>query len=276
MKILLKLIFLLITAGKYPGLSAIVHYHQRAARTYVNESPFTTTTPAVSPQRPPRFDTSTTTLNEYEENQPWPPPPPVKNGSSTLKSGAHHHDGYIRPMTPEEPDINTIHININAIAGRSPTPRSTHYDPPTPPATYRSSATMYTQDKHRYVNGGEIRTWSSHEANMNTDYDDLYKKPPYTHVQVAYRHEPKTNGYEQQILPPKTRETYDEYRYSPRAHEQELDEKEQKIINDRGIQEEERYEVSYEYERHDQHYSYGARTHYDELHTANRYSSMIQ
>jgi len=261
-----------ITAKKYPGLSAIVQHHLRpAASTYYNERPFTT---AASPQRPKRFDTSTTTLNEYEQNPPWPPP--ISNGSPSSTS-IHRHDGYIRPMTPQQPsvqpDVSVTRVDVDDFQRRSPPPRPSRYDSPAPPPIYRSSATIYTQDKHRYVNGGEIRTWSSHENSINEDYNDLYKKPPYIHIHVDYKHELQTNNYDQQVVPPKIQDNFDEYRYSPRAHEQELYEKEQKIINDQEIHQEERYEVSYEYEQQHQQYSYEARTHYDELHATNRYSS---
>jgi len=249
--------------------------------TYYNERPpittTTTTTPATkSPQRPQRFDTSTTTLNEYELNEPWTHP--ISNGSAPAISSIHAHDGYIRPMTPQkpsaQPDVTIIRVDINDLRGQSPPPppRPSRYDSPAPPPIYRSSTTIYTQDKHRYINGGEIRTWSSHEGNINDDRNDSYQKPPYTHVQVDHKHEQQTNDYDHQVVPTKIKDNYDEYRYSPRAHEQELYEKEQKIINDQEIHQEEEYEVTYEYQRQHQQYAYEARSHYDELHTSNRYS----
>jgi hypothetical protein len=180
-------------------------------------------------------------------------------------------------MTPQQPsvqpDVSVIRVDANEFHRRSPPPRPSRYDSPIPQPIYRSSATIYTQDKPRYVNGGEIRTWSSPENSINEDYNDLYKKPPYVHVQINYKQEQQTNNYDHQVVPPKIKDHFEEYRYSPRAHEQELYEKEQKIINDQEIHEEERYEVSYEYERQDQQYPYEKRTHYDELHATNRYSS---
>jgi hypothetical protein len=179
------------------------------------------------------------------------------------------------PSTSVQPDVSVIRININAIRGRSPSPpsRPARYDSPISSPTYRSSTTIYTKDKHRYVNGGEIRTWSSHEDSTTDDHDDSYKKPPYAYVQVDYKHGQQTSDYDHQIVPLKIKDNYDEYRYSPRAHEQELYEKEHQIITDQEIEEEERYEISYEIERQNQQYSYETRKHYDELHTKNRYSS---
>jgi hypothetical protein len=179
-------------------------------------------------------------------------------------------------MTPQkpyvQPDVSPVRVDVDNIRGRSPPPRPSRYDSPDIPTTYRSSATIYTRDKHRYVDGGEIRTWSSHENNIN---NDSYEKPPYAHVQIDIKREPKTNGYDHHIVSPKIKEYYDEYRYSPRAHEQELYEKEQKIINDQEILEEERYEISYEYEEQHQQYPYdNTNTHYDELnHSTTRYLS---
>ena len=181
-------------------------------------------------------------------------------------------------MTPEnppiQPDISIIRIGIHAIRGQSPPPRPPRYDSPSLPTNYRSSTTIYTKDKQRYVNGGEIRTWSSYENSINNNNkNDSYKKPAYTHVEVDYKREQQTNDYDHQLTPPKIKDDYEEYRYSPRAHEEELYKKEQAMINDQEIQEEERYEISYELERNNQHYAYQAHAHYDELHTKNQYAS---
>lgn len=218
-------------------------------------------------------------MNEYEEHQPWSRPINISTPPSPSKQ---RHDGYIRPLTPQkpsvQPDVSIIRVDISDLRGRSPSPRSPRsprYEFPEPPIIYRSSATIYTRDKHHYVDGGEIRTWSSHDTGISDDYNDSYKKPPYTHVEVNYKREQPTNGYDTQIVPSKSDDSFNEYRYSPRAHEQQLYEREHKIITDQEIQEEEKYEVSYEYEQqqHHQQYAYETKSHYDQLHSASRYSS---
>ncbi len=216
-------------------------------------------------------------MNEYGEHSSWPHTATTGSGPSPT---TQRHDGYIRPLTPQQPsvqpDVSIIRVDINDLRRQSPSPRSPRtprYDYPEPPVTYRSSATIYTRDKHQYVDGGEIRTWSSHESGIADDYNDSYRKPPYAHIQINYRATPQTNVYHQQVVPTKSDESYKEYRYSPRAHEQQLYEREHKVVTDQEIEEEEKYEVSYEYEQNHQQYSYETKSHYDQLHSTNRYSS---
>ena len=275
-------------AEEYPGISAIVQHHLRRpplSPIHQNGRPYPPPTAITeSPGRRQRFETSTTTLNEYEENQRWPPP--VRNGSTTSPSVRQRHDGYIRPMTPPksplQPDVNIIRVDIDDRIGRSPPPRPIRYDTPEPPTMYRSSTTIYTRDKHQYVDGGEIRTWSAHENNMKDDYNNSYRSPPYIHVQVDFKRTQQNDDYDRQYVPSKTEENFKEYRYSPRIHEEELYEREQKIVVEPEIHEEERYEVAYEYEQHHLHqqqqqqhqqYSYESKSHYDQLHSAHRYTS---
>ena len=161
-------------------------------------------------------------------------------------------------MTPQkpsvQPDVSVIRVNADDLRGRTPSPpsRTSRHDSP---ITYRSSTTVYTRDKNNQFNNGEIKTWSSQQNDVNTDHH-----------------------YNHQVVPPRIKENYDEYRYSPRAHEQRHYEKEQKTYisheHESQGEEEERYEVSFEYERHHQQYSYETNKHYDELqHATNRYIS---
>lgn len=239
------------------------------------------TSPISTPGQRQRFDTSTTTLNQYEDNQIWPPS--RNHGSSTSPSSKQRQDGYIRPMTPTSPpksssqiDLSVIRVDINDHGGRSPTTRPPRYTTPEPPAMYRSSATIYTRDKHQYVDGGEIRTWSSQENNSPDEYYHSYRGQPYIHVQVDVKRAHQTDEYERQYVSSKTDDRFDEYRYSPRAHEEELYVREQKTLPDSEIHEEEKYEVSYEYEQQQQQhqqYSFENKSHYDQLHSAYRYTS---
>jgi hypothetical protein len=209
------------------------YYNERPTRTTTTTATTTTVVP-TTPQRTKRFDTSTTTLNEYEQNQPWPGPP---------QPTVQRRDDFIRPMTPQkpcvQPDVGVIHVSVDDLRGRTPSP----------PVTYRSSTTIYTRDKNNQFDNGEIRTWSA----------------------------PQQDRYDHQVVPPKVVETYDEYRYSPRAHES-LYEQEQRVcpvdeIESQEGEEEERFEITFEYQQQHQPYSYETQKHYDELHSIDRYSS---
>ncbi|CAF2635310.1 unnamed protein product [Rotaria sp. Silwood2] len=203
---------------KYPGLSAIIHYHVRPTSVHYNEYP----TVKTSPKRIQRFDASTTTLNDYDQEQQWSNM--FNNGSPSSHSPIHHHDGYIRPLTPQKPSLQTdttgIRVDIDDVHDRIPsTPSRTSYcDSSEIPIIYRSSTTVYTKDKHSYIDGGELRTWSIQGTQDDHDID----------------------------LPKIT----NEYQYNSRIPEQE------RKHND---MQEEHYVVSYEYQRqspHDeQHYS---------------------
>jgi hypothetical protein len=237
-----------VTVKEYPGLSAIIQHHQRLLPVYYDDRPSRITT--TTPQRTKRFETSTTTLNEHERDPAWVRPP--KTGSPIIST--HRQDGYIRPMTPQkpsvQPDVTVIRVNADDLRGRTPSPPSRRSPP-----TYRSSTTVYTRERNNQFNNGEIRTWSSQQDDVNVDH-----------------------RYDHQVVPPKIKENYNEYRYSPRAHEQRHYERQQQIHtaheHESQGEEEERYEVSFEYELHHQQYSYETNKHYDELHHAtNRYIS---
>ena len=146
------------------------------------------------------------------------------------------------------------------------------YDSSGPPPTYRSTTTIYTRDRHRYVDSGKIQTWHYRENNIRNVHDDLSTKP-YSNLQVERTSEQKKDDYSYQIAPSVKRDDYDEYRYSPRDRY----ENQQQITNDNDQEteeeEEEQYEVSYECERPYQQYSSEIGKHYDELYSINRYSS---
>ena len=224
-----------------------------------------------------RFDTSTTTLNEYEDNQPWPYP--TNNGSAPSTSSIHRHDGFIRPITPQkpsvQPDLSVIRVSLEDLRARSPSPppQLSRYDSPESPAIYRSSTTVYARDKHHFVDGGEIRTWSSRDNGVTYDHNDSYKTP-HTHIHVECAYEREKDYYDHQVVPPPTiQDNYDEYRYS---REQVPCVKPPRVIIDNEQEnqrdEEERYEVSYELANQRQ-YSYEPQKHFDAVHSTNRYSS---
>ncbi|CAF1129970.1 unnamed protein product [Rotaria sp. Silwood1] len=251
----------------YPGLSAIVRYHIHPTPVYrFDEHPPTTTT---TPQRPRRFDTSTTTLNDYEENEPWSRSPAKDTSTSTCN--IQRHDGYIRPMTPQNPsvslDIDIAHRDHEDLRDASLSPiQRAPCDSPEPPATYRSSTTVYTRGRTPCFCPGEIRTWSSQENGMNNNYNDSYQKP-FTFVQVERTNEQKKNCYDHQTVPLEQKDTYEEHRYSPRYVEQDLYEKQHHIIDDNDQDmHEEQYEVSYVYENQHPQYTY-------EIQPTDQYSS---
>ncbi|CAF3144603.1 unnamed protein product [Rotaria sp. Silwood2] len=264
--------------NKYPGLSAILRHHLRPAAVYrFNERPPTTTTTTTTPQGTRRFDTSTTTLNDYEQNEPLPHS--TAKDTSTSTSTIQRYDGYIRPMTPQNPsislDISVVHTDHDDLRdASSPSPvQRPRYESPEPPATYRSSRTIYTRDRTPCFGSGEIRTWSSQENGMSNNCNDSYKKP-YTFVQVERTNEKKQDYYDHQIVPLEKKDTYEEHRYSPRYVEQDLYEKQRQIMdNNNREMEEERYEVSYVYENQHPQYSYEAEKNYDETQSTGRYSN---
>jgi hypothetical protein len=141
---------------------------------------FNERSPTISSQQTQRFETSTTTLNDYDQRQQWSTN--STNGSIPSPSSIHQHDGYIRPLTPQkpsiQPDISTIEIHLDDLRGQS-SPRTSHYNSPDPPIIYRSSTIIYTRDKHNYPNGGELRTWSL-QKDDNFDED----RKPSTSIQI--------------------------------------------------------------------------------------------
>jgi len=159
-------------ANAYPGLSAIIEHHIRP--TLGQFSPHSSIKTSTSPNQTRRFDASTTTLNDFDQRQQWSPT--VIKGLTSSPASTHHHDGYIRPLTPEkksvQPDVSVIHVNLDDLRGQS-SPRTSHYQSTSSPVMYRSSTTIYTKDKHSYTDGGgELRTWSVRKAD---DIDDSRK-----------------------------------------------------------------------------------------------------
>lgn len=172
-----------LLAEKYPGLSAIVHYHLNPnfLRPKGNSSKITNT-----PQKQ-RFDASTTTLNDYDLGYEWPGT--YLSDSSSPPLSTNRHDGYIRPLTPQKSsiltDVTPIHVDVNdSYVSTSLTPnRISYYNTNETPTIYRSSTTIYTKDKHNYLDGGEIRTWSIQDK----DGLDNYKKSPTSiHIERTY------------------------------------------------------------------------------------------
>lgn len=196
---------------------------------------------AVSPQRTKRYDASTTTLDQYDQGQEWSAAynPPSQTSPSTV----HRHDGYIRPMTPRKPsvdqNIHAIYLGTDDARAQtpSPPPRTSVYNTDECPVIYRSSTTIYTKDKHNYLDGGELRTFSL----QSTDDNDFRKKSTTSlHIDISNDHE---------ILPPKRA---DEYQYYVRAHDKEIIRKDD---------DEENYVVAYEYAKSPQpQYSHDTRS----------------
>ena len=123
--------FLLVNT--YPTLSAIVDYHMRPMGSIHSNQPS-----SPSKKNPLRFDTSTTTVSNYDQQQqPWSR---IQIDSSS--SSIPPHDGFIRPLTPLQ-DQHSVE----------------------PPVIYRSSTIIYTRDKHSYPDGGELRTSSMQNTN---------------------------------------------------------------------------------------------------------------
>lgn len=176
--------------NSYPGLSAIVEHHFRPSSFQFNKHPSTiTTTTTTSPKRTLRFDTSTTTINDYNDNQQWP-----NKGSISSPISNHQHDGFIRPLTPPKPtiipDISTIHLHVDDSRGQT-----FHSTTNETPKVYRSSTTIYTKEKFSSPNGGELKTWSIQGNNEN----ERYQRPstsihiPPTHLSNDYSYNSKSN-----------------------------------------------------------------------------------
>lgn len=271
------------TANRYPGLSAIVYHHLNPSTIYYNERPPrkptpTPTTVTTTPQQPRRYDTSTATINDYDRNEPWSTYIPKETSTST--SNLQRYDGYIRPMSPESPsvtvDVNVYHLgpdDLNRTAS-PPTVRVSCYESPEHTGTYRSSKTIYTRDRAR-VGSGEIRTWSSQDLDTIDSRNDVCKCP-YSFAHADRANDYNRDIYEHQVVLPAKKDNFEEYRYSPRAHEQDCYVKPQRTNDetDREMQEE-RYEVSYVYDDQNQ-YTYERKHYCDESQPANRYPSKIK
>ena len=197
--------------NKYPYISAIVEHHMRPTTVRYPERPIVPTTGTISTvtntgtnvQRPARFDTSTTTLDDHEQRTHW---------SDSYGQGPAvqpRPDGYIRPVSP---DVGVVRIGLNILANG-------HAEPPESPTIYRSSTTIYTRDKNH---------WVEHDDGRTTHVE---KKP----LPVERREDPI-------VVPPKIRYT------PPIRREEHFDED--------NVVQEEQYEVSYQYERQVEEYSY--------------------
>jgi len=131
--------------NQYPGLTSIIENHLRPPSVHFDKRSVITTTP----KQTLRFDAATTTFTDYNQRQQWA----NTNGSAQSPPSIYHDDGYIRPVTPQnlsiQPDINVMHINLGQSSVQNDSP-----------IIYRSSAIIYTKDKHNYINNGELRTWS--------------------------------------------------------------------------------------------------------------------
>ena len=83
-----------------------------------------------------------------------------------------------------------------------------------------------------------------------------------------------TRRYDDHTVPAAKPYAPTEHRYSPRAHEEApyRPAPPATIVDEEDIQEEERYEVSYEYERKHEEYGYESRQYMSDSHSTNRYS----
>jgi hypothetical protein len=147
---------------KYPWISAIVEHHMRPVSVHYNEYPSKT----ITSHRPQLFETSTTTIDDHNEQDQWSTT--FNRDLAPSPSSIHHHDGYIRPLTPQkpiQPDVCVVPIDLDKSHDRS------YYNSPEPPIIYRSSTIIYTKDKHHPVDGGEVLTWNSQE-NDSGDEDN--------------------------------------------------------------------------------------------------------
>lgn len=133
--------FHFFVANPYPTLSAIVQYHMHPMGS--NQS---NQNSLSSRKNTPRFDTSTETISNYDQQQqqPWSRVQ-IHSSSSSIPT----HDGFIRPLTP-------------------PQDRITQQNSGEQPIMYRSSTIIYTRDKHSYPDGGELRTWNAQNNNYST------------------------------------------------------------------------------------------------------------
>jgi hypothetical protein len=187
--ILTKNLIFLFLANGYPGLTAIIQHHEDPSTVYYNENS------PLNPHRGVRFDTSTTT-NDFQWSHGAPPSPPA----------IHHHDGYIRPLTPQksiQPDI--IHDRL---------PLNYHHSEP--PVVYRSSTTVYTKDKRNIADSGRIQTWSVQE-NDRKPITSFSTSPP-----KVYRPQEEEVGEERYHVSFEQDQPYYNNRYPSKKNKQSL------------------------------------------------------
>ena len=230
----------LLSDSKYPYLSAIVDHHLRPAPLHYQDRPST----ATSLGRPQRFEVSTTTTSDdFNQRQSWPPAPTAESLSLSTTALAPH-DGYIRPLTPQKSlpslDSHTFQSDLNDLRGRSPPaqPRLPHIIATERPATYRSSTTIYTKDKHQYVDGGEIRTWSVRENGNAHDHNTDNQRRLSITIPVERTRDQHPDRYEYQVVPSKVTQLRDDDRYAYPAK-----------LHDDHRRIEEQYQATYEYDR---------------------------
>jgi hypothetical protein len=145
-------------------------------------------------QWPARFEASTTTSMPFDSDPSWATL--ISHGSSSTMNTLPLHDGYIRPMSPSNFIISS-NANIDDRDDRLPSTTTTtaamrpvNQSSSKPLIIYRSSTTIYTKDKHRYVDGGEIRTWSVREHHAANDSNECSRKPATSmHIDRRYQHE---------------------------------------------------------------------------------------
>ena len=207
-------------ATNYPGLSAIIQHHLVPMSTYYNTQPSITT---ASPQRT-RFDVSTTTFDHYDQQQQRHDSF-ARDSSPSFPPFIYRHDGYIRPLTPPKssipPDGNIVRVDPDDLRGWSPSssPGISYHNLSEPPVMYRSSTTIYTRDKQSNLERGEMRTWTipgTDDTAINT------KSSTYSDHEINI---PKVTS---------------QYQYNLKPYKQETS---------ASDDEEEKYLVSYEYER---------------------------
>lgn len=151
----------------YPFLSAIIEHHllRGAPSSIPTVSQLNTST---SPTKAQRFEISTSTFESVGQQQPWPSP--FASNRSPTNAPHRSHDSYIRPLTPQyrpnsmESTTIDLHVedNRNETHHVRPDRSNIRFEDDSQPI-YRSSTMIYTSDRHQYVSGGEIRTWSIRE-----------------------------------------------------------------------------------------------------------------
>lgn len=250
-------LFMLFTGNvKYPYISAIVAYHHRPEYGRYREVPqpprgtYTTTSTDTNTnqQRPQRFDISTTTVHDEHQQQHW-------SQSKSPSTSNIHHDGHIRPLTPDRTsqgrDAGVIRVGLNISTAHPYGSES--------PTIYRSSTTIYTRDKTHQVEGGEIRTWNSpsHTDTTNTSGQKIPTGGTKPYVELEIIRKPD------QVVPRPEPPRYTPPRERPK--DKFVDEEEEQVH-------EERYEIAYQYERQIEEYSYQTRPLPDETYGSNQYT----
>ena len=261
-------------ANKYPWLSAIVEHHMRPTSDRLPRSTTanvgtTTTSTATTIMRPNRFDTSTETYDANGHKSNWSTS--RGNAATTSPTNRFYPDGLIRPVSPGEnqilSDIGLIRVGLNISAGEPYHGQYRSDQSEESPTVYRSSTTIYTRDRNQFVDNGKIQTWTSPQVNLNTiDRETVSVGENNTAIRTPERME---TTHDQKVPPQPTnnnihKTTHATSNMVPIDYAASDDEEE---IH------EENYEVSYEYEREIEQFSYEERKNVDDNKISVIYSS---